>query len=109
MPKAPSKPAADAQQLLPLWTPMVQIPQGDGSVLVRPGRPIERLTVLQFAQAVGFASRTSVYDRLGTDEIPEQYVERVGGRKVLIQAAAVEHFRAYHRVRRDGGLLPARS
>ncbi len=81
-------------------------PAGDGSVLVKPDRPIKRLTILQFALAVGYSSRTSVYDRLGTDEIPERFIERVGPRKVRIQAAAVEHFRTYHRARRDGGIEP---
>ncbi len=83
------------QPLLPLWTPTVQIPQGDGSVLVKPGRPVQRLTVLQFAGAVGFASRTSVYDRLGTEELPERLIERVGAGKILIRADAVAHFRSY--------------
>jgi hypothetical protein len=103
MRKTTATPNTASQPLLPLWTPTVQIPQGDGSVLVKPGRPVEYMTPLQFAKAVGY-SRSAVYEQIGGPSIPEQYIRRVGPRLIKIQAGAVEHFISYWRSRCDGGI-----
>lgn len=89
-----------------LWSPSVVVPQGDGSVIVRPGKPIEYLTPLQFSKAVGY-SRSAVYEQIGSPSIPERFIRRVGPRLIKIQAAAVPHFLEYWKLRRDGGIPPS--
>lgn len=90
------------QTLLPLFIPTVQIPQGDGSVLVKPGRPVGWLTPKQFGQQVGL-SADSIYRAVGSDSLPERFVEFAGQRKLRIRADALDHFREYWRGRRGAG------
>ncbi|MBN9693937.1 MAG: hypothetical protein J0M24_27150 [Verrucomicrobia bacterium] len=90
------------QTLLPLFIPTVQIPQGDGSVLVRPGKPIEWLTVKQFGQQVGL-KEDSIYRKIGSDALPERFVDYAGPRKYRIRADAIEHFRQHWRAKRGIG------
>ena len=71
--------------------PATVIPQGDGSVIVKPGRPVDRITPLEFAKRVGL-SRNSVYRYIGSDALPERFVIFAGRHKILIQAEAVAHF-----------------
>lgn len=96
------KPENPRQQMLALWIPTVQIPQGDGSVLVKPGRPVGKLTPKQFGREVGLSADT-IYRRVGHDCLPERFVEYVGERKILILADALEHFREYWRGKRGMG------
>lgn len=91
----------DAQIPLPLWTPTVAIPQGDGSFVVKPGKPVEWMTPSQFAGAVGL-HRNTIYGYIGTDSLPERFVDYTGLRKIRIQVAAVEHFKAHSRNQRLG-------
>lgn len=72
------------------------IPQGDGSVIVRPGRPITRLTPAQLAQQIG-VSRSSVYRYLDETPSVRPLVERAGPRKLLIAAEALSVLRAQWR------------
>lgn len=78
------------------------VPQGDGSVLVRPGRPVEWLTVKQFGQLVGLGE-DSIYRKIGSDALPERFVDYAGPRKIRIRADALPHFREHYRARRSYG------
>lgn len=81
-----------------LWTPALAIPQGDGSYVVKSGRPVDRLSPAQFARAVGL-HRNTIYTYIGTDALPERFVEYAGIRKIRIQASAVAHFKKHSRAR----------
>lgn len=87
---------------LPLLIPTVQIPQGDGSYLVKPGKPIQWLTVKQFAAQVGLGP-DAIYRKIGSEALPESFVDYAGPRKIRIRANAVEHFLLYYRQRRGLG------
>ena len=65
------------------------VPQGDGSYIVRPGKPISELTPNQAAVALGL-SRSSVYRRLMEGRLKAR---RPGPRKILISADSVEEWR----------------
>lgn len=79
----------DSGQLeMVLFAAPVLVPQGDGSVLVRPGRPLQRLTPAQLAQQIG-VSRSSVYRYLSETAAVAPHVQRAGPRKLLIEAAAL--------------------
>lgn len=95
-----STPSAD-QLPLPLFSPSVVIPQGDGSYLVRPGKPVEWLTVKQFAAAVGL-HRNTIYDYVGTAFLPDSMVQQIGCHKLRIRGEAVAHFLDAGRRLRDG-------
>lgn len=86
-----------------LWAPALAIPQGDGSFVVKSGRPVEQLSPTQFARAVGL-HRNTVYTYIGTPSLPERFVEYAGVRKIRIHAAAVSHFKKHSRAnhRYDG-------
>jgi hypothetical protein len=86
---------------LALFAPMVQVAQGDGSYLVKPGKPVEWLSPRQFAAAVGL-HRNTIYDYLGTEFIPERFVQPAGVRKLKISAEAVAHFNAVSARKRAG-------
>lgn len=81
---------------LPILIPTIQIPQGDGSYLVKPGKPVQWLTVKQFAVQVGLQS-DAIYRAIGTDALPETFVQYVGPRKIRIMADGVEHYLAHWR------------
>lgn len=102
VPIPPSKPGGGT---IAMVTPSIVIPQGDGVVLVKPGRPVEVLTVLQFAKAVGY-SRSAVYEKVGSPCLPERFIRRTGPRLIWIRAEAVEFFLDYWRNQRDGGIIP---
>jgi hypothetical protein len=88
----PRQTAADPGQLtLSFHVPMSVIPQGDGSVLLRPGKPTEWMTVGQFAAAVGL-HRNTVYPYIGSEDLPERFVQYTGPRRIRISAAAVAHW-----------------
>lgn len=90
------------QTLLPLLIPTVQIPQGDGTYLIKPGKPIQWLTVKQFAAQVGLGP-DAIYRKIGSDALPESFVEYAGPRKIRIRADGVEHFLLHYRQRRGLG------
>ena len=79
-------------------SPTTIIPQGDGSYLVRPGKPMERLTSAQFAAQVG-RSASSVRRYIDEGVIPPEMVGRAGLRKYLIHPAAVELVKGLLRAR----------
>jgi hypothetical protein len=85
------------------WSKPVLIPQGDGSVLVKPGKPQAWLTPAEFAAEVGLSVR-SIYDYIGTDALPSGFVDYSGARKIRIQAAAIEHWREHFQTLRAGGI-----
>ena len=98
----PRHPDETVQPLLPMFFPTVRIPQGDGAVLLRPGKPVAWLTPRQFAEQVGL-SRNTIYGYLGTDAVPERFVDYSGGRKIRIRADALEHWEAHFRKQRGLG------
>lgn len=63
------------------------VPQGDGSYIVKPGKPRQELTPAQFADAVGLHVNT-IYVHIETGRI--QNVRRSGLRKLLIDASELE-------------------
>jgi AcrR family transcriptional regulator len=91
-----------------LHYPVILIPQGDGTYLVKPGRPVERLTIAQFADRIGL-SRPSIQRYLGSACLPERFLEYAGERCITIDAQAVDHFLTYWRRQRDGGIPTAQS
>lgn len=70
--------------------PVVEIPQGGGDVLLRPGRPQERLTVAELAAKLGVSVYT-IYRYISEGYIPDQYVSYCGKRRILVAAAALDH------------------
>lgn len=76
----------------------VVIPQGDGSFVVKPGRPLEWLTPAQFAAHFGL-EKSAAYRAIQDGTIPAQFVEPVGKRKLRIAAAALDHVRQTWRAR----------
>jgi excisionase family DNA binding protein len=62
------------------------VPQGDGSIVVRPGKPLDRLTLRQAAKRAG-CSRNTIY-RLYHAGILKG--ERPGPRKIFIFADSLE-------------------
>ncbi len=66
------------------------LPQGDGSFVLRPGKPLVEFSPLQFARAIS-VSRSTVYRLL--DEWKIISYRRPSPRKILIPAEAVESFR----------------
>lgn len=93
-----SSPSAAPQQHT-YHVPAVVVPQGGGAVLIRPGRPVERMTPAEFGARVGL-SRSAVYRYLGTRALPDSMVVMAGARKILISAEAVPHFLAHWRLER---------
>lgn len=92
---SPRQPAADPGQLsLALFIPSTVIPQGDGSYLVRAGKPSAWLSVSEFARAVGL-HRNTIYPRIGSAELPEHFIQYSGPRRIRISASAVEHWQAH--------------
>lgn len=72
------------------------IPRGDGSFIVRTGKPLARLTVRQLSSRLGVSART-VYRYIEQGVIPDSHVECVGIRRLLLRPEVVEflleHFR----------------
>lgn len=66
------------------------IPQGGGDLLLRPGKPQERLTVAELAAKLGVSVFT-VYRYINEGYIPTEFVQYAGKRKILILASAVPH------------------
>lgn len=98
MPKPPQK----DQLLLPIFGLPTVVPQGDGSMVVRPGKPVLWLTPAQFAAQVGLSADTvRRYIHSGT-VIPSHLVECIGLRKYRISSEAVGHFLEHCRRLRDG-------
>jgi predicted DNA-binding transcriptional regulator AlpA len=102
MPRRTHSPAQDElQPMLPLfYTPPVVTTLPDGAVMVRPGKPLARMSVSQFAAAVG-VHRNTVYPRIGGPELPPEFVEHTGPRLIRIHAAAVDHWKRYWSERRS--------
>ena len=100
--KAKAPKAPEPVMSRPLLIPTIQIPQGDGSVLVKPGRPVEWLSPKTFGQYVGL-SADSIYRKIGEPCLPEEFVRYNGPRKIQIRSDAVEHFTRYWEERRGSG------
>lgn len=82
-------------------SPVSVIPQGGGDLLLRPGRPQERLTVAELAAKLGVSVYT-VYRYISEGFIPDQFVQYAGKRKILVLAAAVPHVQEKSRRLRGG-------
>jgi hypothetical protein len=103
----PPKAKDDQSQLtLAFITPTKLVRQGDGSYVVTQGKPVARLTIKQFATEVGL-ERDTIYGYLGTEAIPAEFVDYSGKRKILISAAAVEHWKEHWKNLRLYGVSPA--
>ena len=96
----PSVPAAAVRNLPVTFASPVVLPQGDGSVKVLPGRPVQWLTAKQVASIFG-SSESSVYRWIDCGDIPPECVDLIGVRKKRIRADAVERARETWRARRD--------
>jgi hypothetical protein len=83
--KAGRKPAATG--LAVACQPTV-VANRDGTFIVRPGRPVPKLTTQQFGGCFGVGERT-VRRWIDEELIDAEYVELVGKRKFLIRAEAV--------------------
>jgi DNA-binding XRE family transcriptional regulator len=76
------------------------IPQGEGSYLVKAGRPVAKLRPQDFARELG-VNRQTIYRWKDEGLIPESLIEFAGKRKILILAAAVPVMKAYFKAMRD--------
>jgi hypothetical protein len=72
------------------------VPQGDGSVLVRPGKPLTWLTPNQLA-AQFRVHRQSIYRWRDEGLIPEHLMRFAGKRKLQISAEVVPLLEAHFR------------
>lgn len=81
---------ANAPQLHLVFGPPQRIPQGDGAYLIKPGRPVEMVTVRQACEMLGL-KKTAVYTLIAMGELP---VECPAPKKTLIPAEAIERHRA---------------
>ena len=70
------------------WFPIVT-PQGDGSVVIRPGKPIAEMTVTQAARFLGI-HKSSVYRLIDNGSLTAR---RPLKKKTLIAAAVLEDWR----------------
>lgn len=75
------------------------IDQGDGTFLVRPGKPVLKFTPEEFGREIGLC-RNAVYQRIQDGSIPPDAVEYAGPRKIFIHSTALDAFRAHWRKRR---------
>lgn len=66
----------------------VVVPHGDGSVTVRPGRPMFWLSPKEFGQQLG-RDRNTIYQWIQQGIIEERFVEYSGRRHIRISAEAV--------------------
>lgn len=64
------------------------LPVGDGGYIIKPGRPIARLTTAQAAAQIG-VSASSIRRYIAEGLIPHDFVECAGKRKFLINSAAI--------------------
>lgn len=85
-----------------MFFPTIRIPQGDGSVVLKPGKPVLWLTPKQFGEQVGLGP-DAIYRKIGTEALPESFVEYAGPRKIRIRADALEHFREHYQTLRGLG------
>ena len=75
-------------QVLLSWFPTIS-PQGDGSVIVRPGKPVAEMTVTQAARYLG-VHKSSVYRLIDQGDLVARRPLR---KKTLIPAGALEEWR----------------
>ncbi len=78
------------QRTSTVFCPPVVVPHGDGSLTVKPGRPVTRLTALQLASHFG-VDRDTIYRWRQEGIIPEDMVSFAGKRKLLFAAEVVAH------------------
>lgn len=85
------EPKPESQLSLFSYCPSVIVPQGDGTYQVKPGKPVQWLSVKEFSKAIGLSPST-VRRHIGTDLLPDALVESVGLVKRRINSEAVLHF-----------------
>ncbi len=71
------------------FAPPTLIPQGDGAFLIKPGKPVREMTVMQAMLFLG-VGRTSMYELIYAGFIPHR---RPTPHKILISVDALEEFR----------------
>jgi excisionase family DNA binding protein len=89
-----------AQLTFAVFCQPVIVPNGDGSYVVKPGKPVEKLTPAEFADQFR-VNRDTVYRWIDDGTIDQKYVEPAGKRKLLIHAEAVPVCRASFRKARQ--------
>ena len=94
-PRAKDDPAQlDFVAFLPVMTK-----NGDGSVTIKAGQPLLKLSAVQLAKHFN-VHRESVYRWRSEGVIPEEFVHRAGKVKLLFSAAVIpvleSHFRTIH-------------
>jgi len=94
---APGAHPAPARLPMAFAAPVVTT-QGDGSLLVKPGRPVQWINAEQIAAHFGI-DRSTVYRAAKEGFIPEAMIQPVGKRKLLFAAAVIEHLAATWRAR----------
>lgn len=86
---------------LPVCFPSaVAVPQGDGSYLLKPGRPVlgvQEVTIRQAAKIAGYKSRSSIYECVLNHPLAEKFLRwryTPGGGKIWIERPSLEAFLA---------------
>ena len=62
-------------------------------MVIRPGKPVEWLSVGEFARIVGL-HRNTIYPYVGSADLPDQYIQYSGPRRIRISALAVAHWQS---------------
>ena len=93
-----STPNAPVQPVFPFFAPTSVERRGDEFV-VKVGKPVAWLTVAEFGRAVGLRPK-SIYVHIGSEALPERFVEYTGGLRIRISAEAVEFWRSYWKAKR---------
>lgn len=80
-----SKPEMPASLFFPVNT----VSRGAGEVVIKPGRPLSKLTAHQLAGVFG-VDRETVYRWRSEGLIERKYVSKAGKRKLLFDAAVID-------------------
>ena len=97
MPRTNDSPA---QLTFAVFYPAVVTPNGDGSMTVKPGRPITKMSPVELANHFG-VNRDTIYHWRQEGIIPPEMVIFAGKRKLKFLAGAVPHLEAHFRKLRE--------
>ena len=92
--RKPAEPHAAA-----VHVPTQIVTVGPGEFALRKGKPLTRLTPKQFGEEVGL-NQDTIYKSLGTESLPEEFIEYAGKRLIYILPDALPHWRAYWKKKR---------
>ncbi len=94
------KKVPDNQLAFAIFAPPTVTPQGDGSVVLKPGKALIWLTPKQVGHQFN-VDRDTVYRWRQEGLIEDKFVKFAGLRKILISAQAVPILEAHFRAHRD--------